>query len=369
MHLSFQKIFFALAISFGIFAVLYFAKAILIPIGMALLISFILFPVSKKLESWGTSKIIGAFLSLLLLFLIVGGGITLFSTQIIRLSDELSNFTDKITSTLTDVILFVNKNVRFLDDFNREELIKRGEEWLSNSSGALLRNTFSSSASFLAGLLTTIIFTFLFLIYRQGLTQAFMQFGSEEHRARIFHMLKNVQDVGKKYLSGMFILILILGFANSIGLWIIGIDSPFLFGFLAALLSIIPYVGTTIGATIPVLYAFMSSDQLWVPLAVIGLFWGIQTIESNFLSPKIVGSSLNVNALAAILSLLIGGSIWGIAGMVLFLPFAAMLKVFCKEFDQLQPLSMLIGSEFVGNDDEKDDKPSKLTKKIKGWFS
>ncbi len=165
----------------------------------------------------------------------------------------------------------------------------------------------------------------------------------------------------------MFLLIIILGFANSIGLWIIGIDSPFLFGFLAAILSIVPFIGTTIGATIPVLYAFMSSDSLWVPVAVMILFWVIQTIESNFLNPKIVGSSLNVNALVAILSLLIGASVWGVAGMVLFLPFAAMLKVICEEFDQLKPIAMLIGNDISGDDNDK-HKTSKWTEKMKGWL-
>jgi predicted PurR-regulated permease PerM len=80
----------------------------------------------------------------------------------------------------------------------------------------------------------------------------------------------------------MFLLIIILGFANSIGLWIIGIDSPFLFGFLAAILSIVPYVGTTIGATIPVLYAFMSSDSIWVPLAVMFCFGEFKLLKVTF---------------------------------------------------------------------------------------
>jgi predicted PurR-regulated permease PerM len=104
---------------------------------------------------------------------------------------------------------------------------------------------------------------------------------------------------------------LILGFANSVCLWIIGIDSPFLFGFLAAALSIIPYIGTTIGASIPILYAFMTYESLWVPFSVAALFWGIQMLDNNFLSPKVVGNSLQVNALAAIVSLIIGASIWG----------------------------------------------------------
>jgi predicted PurR-regulated permease PerM len=166
----------------------------------------------------------------------------------------------------------------------------------------------------------------------------------------------------------MFLLIIILGFANSIGLLIIGIDSPFLFGFLAAILSIVPYIGTTIGATIPVLYALMSSDSIWVPVAVMVLFWSIQTIESNFLSPKIVGSSVNVNALVAILSLLIGASVWGIAGMILFLPFAAMLRVVCEEFEQLKPIAMLISDDISG-DKTEGGKTSKWIEKIKTFYS
>jgi predicted PurR-regulated permease PerM len=369
MHLSFQKIFFALASIFGIFAILILAKSILIPIGMALLISFILLPVSKKMESWGINQMLATFLSILLLFLILAGSITLFSTQIISLSDELNNFSEKIMGTFTDVILFINKNIKFIDDLNRDELINNGKEWLKNSSGSLIKTTFNSSASFFTGLVVTIVFTFLFLIYRAGLTRAFMKFASPENRDRVFIMLKNIQQVGQKYISGIFVLILILGFANSIGLWLIGIDNPFLFGFLAAFLSIIPFVGTALGATIPVLYAFISHDALWVPLAVVGWFWCVQIIESYFLNPKIVGGNVNVNALAAILSLLIGASVWGIAGIILFLPFTAMLKVVCEEFEEIKPIALLIGNEVSGESEKKDKKSFQWIKKMKAWFS
>jgi predicted PurR-regulated permease PerM len=367
MKLSFQKLFFVLAFIFGLFAVMVFAKSVLIPLSLALFISFILFPVVKKLESWGFNKVLAAFFSLLMLFIIIAGGITLFSTQIIGISDQVNDFTGKIMNTLSDVVVFINGNLNFIDDLNKEELVEKGKEWLSKSSGSLVKNTFNSTAAFVTGLISTTIFTFLFLIYRNGLTKAFVAFGDDENKEKIFSMLKNIQRLGKKYLSGMFLLIIILGIANSIGLWIIGIDSPFLFGFMAALLSIVPYVGTTIGATIPVLYAFMSTDSIWIPIAVIILFWSIQIIESNFLNPKIVGSSVNVNALAAILSLLIGASVWGIAGMVLFLPFAAILKVICEEFDQLKPIALLISND-IADDSDKESKTSKWIEKIKAWF-
>ena len=367
MKISFQKLFFILVFIFSLFAVLVIAKPVLIPLSMALFISFILLPVAQKLETWGLNRLLAAFVSMLMILLILGGGIFLFSAQIMSLSDQLSDFTGKILNTLSDVVVFINSNINFIDDLNRDELVENGKEWLNESSGSLMQNAFSSTAAFLTGLLATIIFTFLILIYRDGLTKAFVAFGDDENKSKIFSMLKNIQRVGKKYLSGMFLLIIILGFAHSIALLIIGIDSPFLFGFLVAILAFLPYIGTVIGAIIPILYAFMTADSLWVPLVVIMWFWAMQIMESNFLNPKIVGSSVNVNALVAILSLLIGSSVWGIAGMVLFLPFAAMLKVICEEFDQLKPVAMLISSGISG-DSEEESKTPEWIEKIKDWF-
>jgi len=365
MHIQLQKTFYAIAIIFSLFAFLIFAKTILIPLGLALIISFILFPVAKKFESWGMNEIIAASLSMLSLTVVFAGLIFFFSTQIMQLSDEFSAFREKIMELLTDVILFINKNISFAADLNREDLLSQMQEWLKNSSGTLVGKTFNNTTTFLTQLLATVVYTFLILIYRNGLTRAIISFYPQEKRNQTRKMLKRVQEVGQKYLSGMLILIVIMGFANSIGLWIIGIDSPFLFGFMAAVLSIIPYVGTTIGASIPVLYAFMSHDSLWVPFSVVILFWSIQVIESNFLNPKIVGSSIQVNALAAILSLIIGASVWGVAGMVLFLPFAAMLKVVCDQYEELKPIAMLIGSENYSSESTRNRPVVKWAKKLK----
>jgi predicted PurR-regulated permease PerM len=345
MSLSFQKLFFAISTVIALFAILILAKPILVPLGFALLISFILFPLAKKLETWGINRMFAAFLSMLIMALIIGGGISFFLTQITNLPNVLSDFQDKIMGLLKDIIIYINSHVNLETDLEQDYLIEQLTEWFKNVAFPVAENTFYTTTSFLAGLLATIVYTFLLLIYRTGLTQAFIKFSPIDKRGIAFNMFKKVQKVGQKYLSGMIVLIIILGLANSLGLWIIGVDSPFLFGFLAAAMSIIPYVGTTLGASIPVLYAFMSHDSLWIPFAVAVLFWAIQLIESNFLSPKIVGSSLQINALAAILSLLIGASVWGVAGMILFLPFVAMLKVICEEYEPLKPVALLIGDQ------------------------
>jgi len=334
-----------------------------------LFMSFILFPLAKKFESWGMNKILAAFLSILTVILIVGGCIFLFSTQLIQLSKELANFQDRIVRAFADVTLYINKNVNIVSNLGKNELSDKIKEWLHVSTGSLVSKTFTTTTTFLAGLLGTIIFTFLILIYRDGLTQALMGFSPEDKRERVLKMFKSVQQVGQKYLSGMILLIVIIGLANSIGLLIIGIDNPFLFGFLAAILSIVPYVGTGLGAIFPILYAFVSYDSLWPAIAVAILFWAVQLISDNFLSPKIVGGSLHINALVAILSLIIGALVWGVAGMILFLPFAAMLKVFCEEYEELKPIALLIGNQNYKEKNSGGKFIKRRFTKAQGWFS
>lgn len=369
MHLSFQKVFYVIASAIGLFAILILAKAVIIPIVFAFLVAFILLPLVRKFESLGANEIVSASLSILGLTLLVGGGIFLFSNQVIQLSKDLTDFQSKIFDVFADATLLINKKIEFLPYLEKGELLDKIKNWLGESAESLLGQTFNSTASFILGLLMSLIYTFLILIYRNGLVRALSSFYPQEHRERVFKMVKSVQQVGQKYLFGMIVVLLILGFVNSVGLWIIGIDNPFLFGFLAAVLSLIPYAGTLLGAVIPIIYSFITSDSIWMPISIVFFFWFVQVIESNFLTPKIVGGNLKINALTSILSIIIGASVWGIAGMILFLPLVAMLKAVCEEYIELKPLALLIGEKNYNTKDESDKLPGKLFKKISTLFS
>ncbi len=369
MNLSFQKLFYAIATVFLLFAILVLVKPILILLSISLLISFILLPLAKKFEKWKIGRTTAAFLSIFTVILILGGVTYFFSTQIINVAQEFTHFQDKIILVFEDVTLFINSHVNFMENLEKGELFDRMKVWLTDSAQFLVSKTVSTTATFMAGLLATIIFTFLFLIYRNGLTEAFLTFSPENKRERVLNMFKSVQQVGQKYLFGMAILTVIIGLANSLGLLIIGIENPFLFGFLGAALAIIPYIGTTMGAVIPVIYAFVSYDSIWTAVAIAILFWAVQLVTDNYLTPRIVGGSLHINALTAILSLFIGAAVWGLAGMVLFLPFAAMLKVVCEEFEELKPIALIIGEQNKKESDGHEQFLSRWRDKIKKRFS
>lgn len=365
MNISFKNLFFALAFVFTVFTVMILADSILIPISMGLLLSLVLYPLTKKYESFGLNKIISAFFSILSLLLVVGGGMYFFISQLINLPQELSDFEGKLTSLLKDIILIINNYLNPNQDLKSEDITNQIKIWSKKSALPFVQNTFFNTASFIIGMITTLTYIFLFLIYRTGLTKALVRFADKHNQNRVLNMLKNIQKVGQQYLSGMIILIIVLGFMNSLGLWFIGIDSPFLFGYMAAVMSLIPYIGTLLGAIIPILYAFMTNDSILVPFYVACWFYFVELIESNILGPKIVGSNLNVNAFASILSLIIGGYVWGVAGMILFLPLTSMLKVFCEEFESLKPIGLMLDSSLYNGYKDDNENKNLWLKKLK----
>jgi predicted PurR-regulated permease PerM len=107
-------------------------------------------------------------------------------------------------------------------------------------------------------------------------------------------------------------------------------------------LTIIPYVGITIGSLLPITVAWLTHDSLWYPIGVIGIFGLVQYLEANVIFPLIVGVQLRVNMLATLVAMLAGGVLWGLSGVILFLPFVAILKVIADHVPQWKALRILL---------------------------
>ncbi|MFK7951915.1 MAG: AI-2E family transporter [Ekhidna sp.] len=344
MNISFKSIFYVIASIIGLVVILSLAKNLLIPLCFAMLFAFILYPIIKWLVKKGLNKAFSIAMTMSIVIILLLGVIVLFSAQIIDISGQYSNLFSKLKDALDASTSFLNTKVQLIPDIQSKELLNQLSEFFSDNGFLMVSDTVGITSSFFTYLVLTIIYTFLILLYSNHLVSAIGYFSPKKSRDSFHKMLKEVQEVGQQYLTGMVLLILILGLLNSIGLLIVGIEYSFLFGFLAALLAVIPYVGSTIGGLIPTFYAFINYDSYWYPVGVIIVFAVIQFIEGNVLSPRIVGGSLKINALFSILSLIAGSFLWGISGMILFLPMVAMLKVVCFHYDELKPISMLLGN-------------------------
>ncbi|MDX1628361.1 MAG: AI-2E family transporter, partial [Fulvivirga sp.] len=352
-----------LASVLGFITLLYIGRTVLVPVAFSVLIAFILYPICYWLESKGLSRLWAILWTMLGVVILISGVAIGFSAQIINIVKEFGSFSERLNEILLGVTNFLNEKITIIPEISKDSLINMGVQWFSSNTGGMLTNTLNNTALFITGLTLTVIYTFLILLYRSSFTKAVVSFAEGSNQQELTKMIQQVQKVGQQYLTGMFLLIVILGVLNSLGLFIIGIEYALFFGFLAAFLAIIPYIGTTLGGAIPAIYALMHYDSLWYPLGVIITFWLIQLLEGNFLSPKIVGGNLNLNALAAILALISGGLIWGIPGMVLFLPYTAVFMVICNHFNELKPVGMLLKDEVNTESSGKS-----LISKIKNLF-
>jgi predicted PurR-regulated permease PerM len=173
-------------------------------------------------------------------------------------------------------------------------------------------------------------------------------------KSRISSLRKLIQN----YISGVGKVMIILAVLNITAYSMIGVEHAVFFGLLGAILNIIPYIGPLVGVMLPVVYSFLTMESLISPLLILGSYQVIQLIEGNFLTPKIVGGNVNLNAFMTFLGLLIGGSIWGVAGMILVIPTLAILREIFELSESTQPFALLLGEE------KNEPKPTNPTDEI-----
>ncbi|RJE74714.1 AI-2E family transporter [Reichenbachiella sp. MSK19-1] len=360
MTLSFKKLFFVLATVLLSIYMLFAAKSILIPVVFAMLVAFILYPLVKWLTKRNIALIWSVIWTMASVTIVVLGVLFLFSAQIVSIVKEYSGFLARLQEVMDKVIVFLNEKVSIIPPIDSQMINEQITQLFSDSGLLIVSDTIGVTSTLFTYLVLTFIYSFLILLYHKHLTKALIHFNPKEDQPAFREMLKEVQEIGQKYLTSMLTLVLVLGGLNSLGLWLIGIEYALFFGFLAALLAIIPYVGTVVGGLIPTLFALITYDSYWYAIGVVAMFWFVQFLEGNFLNPKIVGGNLNINAFFSILSLIAGGLLWGIPGMILFLPMVAILKVVCSYYTELKPVALLLGDS-----EEKNSHP--IFERIEQW--
>jgi len=329
---------------------LFVAKAILVPLIFALLISLMLVPVADVFEA-KLPRLWSILMTMLVSIIPVAGVILFFSFQFSSVLENMPDILGKVEAGYRNATNF------FMENFGMSK--SEGKAWIEENGSSLMEapmafvsSGLTASTSTLINCFVTFVYTFLILLYRGSIKEFYLVQFDEEAKERAYNVLKRIQKLTEQYLVGMVSVVGILGVLNSIGLSIIGVDYPFFWGFLAAFLAIIPYVGTMMGSFLPFLYSLATFEEWWQPVAVAFWFGMVQILEGNVITPKVVGSSISINPLAAIIALIIGGHIWGVAGMVLSLPLIAIMKVIFSQIDALKPVSLLLSDELYDKEDK-----------------
>ncbi|MFN6945034.1 MAG: AI-2E family transporter [Cytophagaceae bacterium] len=340
-----------------IFFIFSIGSNVVIPVFIALLFSLLMLPFCKWMERKGLSRGAASFFSVLAMIFIVLGLVFFIIWQIDRLAQDMYQVEQQFQKFVTQVQLFLERNFE-IDREQQQEFL----DDIRESSNGMFENVMSMTSSLLIASILIPMSMFFMLFYRKNYeTFLYKLFPKEQHK-QLDKVILNEKKIVFQYITGIFTVVLILAICNYIALSIFGVDQALLFAVIAALLNIIPLVGTFIGSILPVAYTLIMEDSIFLPLGIALYFWIIQILESNIITPNIVGDRVRINPYAIILAIFIGGEVWGPAGMVLFIPMLAILKVVFKLSDSLEPYGYLLSDP---NGDEE-SLFQKLKRKIKG---
>jgi len=323
--------------------VLYHGRSLLTPIAYAAFLAVLLFPVSHFLERHRIPRIVAILITVVLAGIIVAGFTAFIGFQVSQFSDDLPRLKERGAKYFEDLQGFVQR-MTGVDFQTQVKWLQQGFAKALGGGGAL-GGTFLVFAD-IGGLLVLIpIYVFLFLWYKDHLMAfCFRVFGRSDS-PKVTEVMDETELALQGYLIGLMIEMAIVAVLNTTALLLLGVDYAILFGVLAAVLNLIPYVGIFIGSVLPTIMALMMKDSPWYAVGVVGAFSVIQFLDNNVIVPRIVASRVSINALMSVIVVIAGGMVWGLSGMFLAIPATAIAKIILDRIPSLEPWGMLLGAE------------------------
>lgn len=332
---------------------LWLAKPVLVPVLFALLIAQLLSPLVSRLER-RIPGMLAVIFSMGLMAAIIGGTMTLIAKQISALETNLPTITSRITVAIDNLALELGRYFG-LRGISQKVLLSNGLEGYVASGGSAALSALTFTISTLGEIALIVILTFLMLYYRRHFRRQIKILGERSGASSVGAALDRTVALGQSYVAGLSVVMLLVGVADTVGLLIIGSPFPAVFGLLGALAVLIPYVGFAIVAPTCTLIAWLATGSPGVAGGVLLVFCVVHLLEGNVISPYLVGARVNLNPLATIVAVLVGGQLWGPAGMVLFIPLTGILKLTLDSIPSAEPLCRLLGP--VSDDDIKRRRP------------
>ncbi|MBN7812588.1 AI-2E family transporter [Algoriphagus sp. H41] len=312
---------------------------ILVPLVWGIFFAFALYPISSWFERKRIPRAFAIALAILMVSLVATGVLYLLLNQMVGLIKEApeigGNLESKLSRYLDELSLFLGRDLVNPDMDSGLYDFLPGER--------LGETLFATGKSLtLAGIIP--IYTFLLLYYKDFFVEFLIRFSSKNQES-VIRWASDSGRVIQSYLAGMIRVTGVVAVLAGLFFFLVGVKYFVLFAAFIAIMNLIPYVGVFVSSFFAVLYVFLTTDSLFYPVLTLAALWGIQLFENNIVTPLVVGSKVKVNALAVILAILLGGWLWGISGMVLFIPLTGVLKITLERSGDLEAFGYLLGDE------------------------
>ncbi|HEY9381839.1 MAG TPA: AI-2E family transporter [Burkholderiales bacterium] len=348
----------------AVLGTLWFAEDVLVPLALAILLSFLLAPVASRLQTWGLPRVLSVLATALVAFALLGGVMYVVGSQFLNLAQSLpdykTNLVKKIHSLRTPAGGGLQEGTETVKELT-EELQKatpgnqqatRGIQKVQvvnppSSAIQIVRDVLGPILKPLGTGAVVVVFVIFMLLEREDLRDRVIRLVGVRDLHTTTQAMDDAAGRVSRYLMMQTLINAMQGVAVATGLWLIGVPNAMLWGALTTVLRFIPYIGPWLAAIMPIALAFAVFDGWTFPLLTIGLFVVLELFSNNVLEPWLYGTSTGVSQLALLVAAVFWTWLWGTAGLFLSTPLTVCLVVMGKYIPQLEFFSILLSDEPV----------------------
>ena len=330
----------------AVFVTLYFAQSLFIPIVLAILISLLLAPIVGRLAGAGIPEGVGAALVIVALIATVGlAGYTL-SGSAMKWIETAPETIERVQSKLRPVqktVQDVKKATDQVQELTNVTASPQVREVVLKAP-SLTDSMMNAATRFGASLLATLVLLYFMLasgnLFLAKLVKVLPRL---RHKKRAVEIARRIQDNISAYLGTVTLINVGVGAVTGATMYVIGMPNPILWGVTVAVLRFIPFLGTIMIVTIFTLVAAVTFEEIGQIVLPPAAYLLITILESQFVTPIVLGRRLTLNPVAIILSMLIWGWLWGIPGALLAVPLLATFKIVCDNIEGLHAIGEFLG--------------------------
>jgi predicted PurR-regulated permease PerM len=315
---------------------------IFLPLLLGFGLAYLLDPAATWLERRGWRRSLAVLVIALVLVLVITGFflylVPAMGEEIRSMGERLPEYGERLRGQIEPLLDRVQ--ARYPEQFveMRDRAIEAAREnlpRLASSVGRWLSNVFDSVRGFILFLLNLIfvpVFAFYLLVDFPKVKRGMTDLVPVPYREVVVDRVREVDQAVASFLRGQLTIALILAFINSVGLVVIGVPLGLVIGIVAGFANMIPYMSLVVGL-LPAVLLCWAEHGSWVRvILVVVVFTGGQLLEGTYLSPRILGRSVNLHPVWVLLAIIIGGSFFGIFGMLIAVPAAAAIQVFLRHW-------------------------------------
>ncbi len=322
----------------------YFGRDVLLPIALALILSFVLRPLVRGLYRLHVPEGIGAAIMVLLVFGLVGLGIYTLTGPATAWVDRLPRVMVELEFKLGDIREGLERARKASQQIEQITGPGEGAREVVVRGPSLADQILKQTEAVIANVVILLVLLYFFLARgRQSLEALIGTMKSIDDRIHYAMVAATVQQNIAVYLATITAINIVLGFATAGLMWVQGMPNPALWGTLTTFLNYIPFIGPAVMTAVLFLVSVLSFNGLFDSLLPPLSFVVLTTLEGNFLTPMIVGRRLSLNPIAVFVSILFWGWMWGIPGALLAVPILAIFKILCDAHEPLKAIGALLG--------------------------